>query len=290
MIIWLASYPRSGNTLIRTILKQTMGLNSYGDDLGVKEVGLTDATKEGFGDLPLGMPWDDFYKKASESSDLYLVKTHLPPRDNQPVIYVVRDGRQSTLSYWNYHKRFHEDHRTSLMDLIIGCDYYGGWSEHYCNWFSTTDRKVLLLHFEDLLHAPSVLIQTIAAFIGHQGSVRDWSNHFDQLHGEHPGFFRVGSSAWQAPVEWTEFIDSSFFFLHGELMRQLDYVDAEYVQRAVNRLPAEFQAFIGRTEQIVQQKKTLEAVCVERQNVIDGLVSVCNERLELIQNRVKSDE
>ena len=29
MILWLASYPRSGNTLLRTIVHQTMGIGCY---------------------------------------------------------------------------------------------------------------------------------------------------------------------------------------------------------------------------------------------------------------------
>jgi len=31
MIIWLASYPRSGNTLLRTVIKSCMGIDSYSD-------------------------------------------------------------------------------------------------------------------------------------------------------------------------------------------------------------------------------------------------------------------
>jgi len=232
MIIWLASYPRSGSTLLRTILHQTMGLGSYGDDLGVKEVGLTDAAKAEFGDIPLSTSWNKFYKKASDDSDIYLVKTHLPPRDDQPVVYIVRDGRQSTLSYWNYHKQFHQDHSTGLMDLILGHDYYGGWSEHYTNWFSSGNRKILLLRFEELVHATPEIIQKLADFIGHQGPVRDWANIFDQLHREHSGFFRVGSPEWHAPSEWTDFINTVFFLLHGQLMKDLAYIDPEYTEQA----------------------------------------------------------
>jgi hypothetical protein len=32
MIVWLASYPRSGNTLLRTILKRCLDLDSYADE------------------------------------------------------------------------------------------------------------------------------------------------------------------------------------------------------------------------------------------------------------------
>jgi len=279
----LASYPRSGNTLIRTILKQTMGLDSYSDDLGVKELGITGATRAEFGDMPLGMSWDDFYSQAVDSPDLYLVKTHLPPRDNQPVIYIVRDGRQSIFSYWHYHQRFHQGYSTGLMNLIVGCDYYGDWSGHYSNWFAAEDRKILLLRFEDLLQASPELIQEIASFIGYQGCPADWLNIFDKLHEDHPSFFRAGSPDWQSPGEWSEFVNGGFFLLHGELMCQLGYVNSTYIDESTGKLSPELRELLLLTQHISKQKRGLEDVCVERQRVIDDLLRVCDERLRIIQ-------
>ena len=72
MSVWLASYPRSGNTLLRTVLKQTMGLNSYSDEKIRPIVGLSVTAKEAFGHLPIEEPWDAFYVKASAADTTVL--------------------------------------------------------------------------------------------------------------------------------------------------------------------------------------------------------------------------
>ena len=79
MIVWLASYPRSGNTLLRTVLKQTMGLWSYS------------------GPMPITEPWELFYEKASADETTCLVKTHLQPRDSQPGDWLTERHRGLTL-------------------------------------------------------------------------------------------------------------------------------------------------------------------------------------------------
>lgn len=106
MVVWLASYPRSGNTLLRTVLDRTTDLGSYSDAPAVPIVGLTNAAKTSFGHLDFREPWKQFYERAKTSSDIYPIKTHSPPCDDERAIYVVRDGRAATDSYAAYHESF----------------------------------------------------------------------------------------------------------------------------------------------------------------------------------------
>ena len=270
MIVWLASYPRSGNTLLRTILKQTMDLGSYSDEMPPATIGFTEVAHKEIGHLPLVGSWDAFYEMASASTDLYLVKTHLAPRDDQPVIYVVRDGRCSLVSYRNYHQNFFPEYSGGLADLVLGVDYYGGWSEHYTEWCSG-QRQVLLLRYEMLLNASPALLQSIAEFLGHDGPRQNWTNPFNKLQIENADFFRVGKSEWQGAPEWSELVNGAFFLLHGDLMNALEYSNDQSTKKVIAALAPEFIEFVHVAKSIQRQKASLEKICQERLQVINML-------------------
>lgn len=270
MIIWLASYPRSGNTLLRTLLKQTMGLGSYSDEFPPPNIGFTEAAQEEFGHLPLIGAWESFYEMAIASKNIYLVKTHLPPRDDQPVIYVVRDGRSSLVSYHKYHRKFFPEHSGGLIELVLGADYYGGWSEHYENWTSG-GRKFLLLHYEELVNGSPDLLQSIAQFVGHDETLLKWSNPFNRLHKENPDFFRVGKTEWQGAPGWSELINGVFFLLHGDLMNMLGYSNHESIEKFRASLTLELIEFVEAVQSIQRQRASLEKICRERLSVINAL-------------------
>lgn len=243
MIIWLASYPRSGNTLLRTVLKQTMGLHSFSDESVPQQVPLDAASLDAFGASPLSESWDAFYKRASESTQTFLVKTHLMPRDEQPAAYVVRDGRQSLVSYYKYHQKFFPEHAGGLFELALGEDYYGDWSDHYAKWV-TGRKNVMLLRYEKLVHASPDYFTAIAKFLGHEGSVSEWVNPFEKLQQASPNFFRVGSVQWEHSPEWTELIDSVFYLRHGDLMQKLGYAAVSDVVAACSRVNPELREFV----------------------------------------------
>lgn len=238
MIIWLASYPRSGNTLLRTVLKQTMDLGSYSDEIMRPIVGLTDRAKEDIGDLSFEGSWDSFYHQASSSKDIYLVKTHLPPRDNQPVIYVLRDGRAATESYAAYHKSFAPDPKfcPSILELMFGDDYYGDWTSHYRMWNSRAERKLLLVRFEELVNADKLLLERLQMFIGFEGEVKPFENPREKLHLENPSFFRGGKANWEKSSQWTEELEAFFIAVHGDLLLQLGYLSFSDREMALGKL------------------------------------------------------
>jgi len=68
MIVWFASYPRSGNTLLRTVLKRCLDLDSFADEpVHVESPLRTDNTL--IGNLELQEPWPQFYARAIKSVD-----------------------------------------------------------------------------------------------------------------------------------------------------------------------------------------------------------------------------
>lgn len=282
MIVWLASYPRSGNTLLRTVLFKTMGLVSPSDELGGKQIpGLADAASQSIGVAETIDNWDVFYRKASESDEVFLVKTHRPPRDDQPAIYIVRDGRKSCLSYSRFHQHFTPQPCPSLLDIVLGADFYGGWSDHYRIWMKR--GNAMLVRYEELVNAPRELLARLAETVRHRGEIAPWNNPFDQLHQKNPDFFREGESAWQGDPAWTPLIDAAFFHLHGDLMIELGYAIPETVTAARKDIPGEWFELVEASRRFLAEKKVYEGVCAERQVVIDGLKKVCDDRLVFVR-------
>jgi len=289
VIVWLASYPRSGNTLLRTVLKQSMGLDSFSDEDIQPALGLTREAERQFGHVPLPAPWDAFYREASASPAVTLVKTHLPPRDAQPAIYVVRDGRRAIVSYRSYHKEFFPDHEADLASLVLGDDHYGGWSDHYERWFKAAGPR-MVVRYEELVDADAGLLERLARFISHAGPVAPWRNPFDELHRENPKFFRAGGAKWEGAPGWSELVDGAFFLLHGALMNELGYATPGEIAQATSRLSPDQAAFLHAARSLARQKIMYEQASRERLAVIEGLDAqvkslsrVCAERLEAIE-------
>jgi hypothetical protein len=282
MIVWLASYPRSGNTLLRTMLRQALNIDSYSDHPIPRNIGLTKETKSKFGHLDYKGSWEHFYQKARDSQDIYFVKTHLPPRDEEPVIYVVRDGRRSILSYRDYHQSFFPEYPGGLWELVLGADYYGGWSEHYAHWHREK-VECLTLRYEDLVSAPSSVLRKIVEFVGNIEQRSDWQNSFSELRQENPSFFRHGKVTWDEPKEWTQEINAAFMYLHGALMIDLGYVQRSVVTESLSQTAPGLIELIEVARSIQRDRNALASTCGERLRVIESL----QERESLIR-RAKS--
>ena len=286
MIVWLASYPRSGNTLLRTVLHSTMGFPTYSDEVDPevrRNVSLTDVVQKSFGRTELPVPWADFHPQATAARELFLVKTHRAPRDDQPAIYVVRDGRQASVSYEKFHAQFQPDRRRTLLELVLGHDFYGGWSEHFRSWTQRPRGRTIVVSFEELVAADEPLLARLAGFLGHGAPPAPWRNPFEQMNKDNPGFVREGAVAWRDVPTWTPFIDAIFFRLHGALMQELGYAGAADVERSRAGADAAALQLADIASSLAQEKRMLERVCEDRQAVIEGLNRACEERLALIE-------
>jgi len=285
MIVWLASYPRSGNTLLRTILKQCMGYDSYDDqvDESLRAAHSSSEAERLFGHASVPDAWDKFYAAASSSELTSFVKTHLPPRDNQPAIYVVRDGRKALLSYLHFHRKFFPENDVDLLGLVLGFDEYSSWSEHLEAWLPFDRPNTLLLKYEELINADMALLEKIACFIGYFGPIAEWQNPFKVMQQKIPKFYREGNVLWQDDAEWTEWIDSVFFYCHGQMMIKLGYMSAGDVSQRTTRLETEIKELINLTRYSRKECMKYEKECRLRLEVIEDLKITCNDRLELIK-------
>lgn len=148
--IWLASYPRSGNTYLRTILHSCFGLPStsvYPRDLG---------GNTGLERLAGHFEADGGHPDPSGRNPV-LVKTHEYPKDDAPAIYVVRDGRAATVSLWEFQSR-----RPPLPAIIIN----RAWSDHLTAW-SPWDRPcTLLLRYEEMVDDLPSVLDSLSGFLG----------------------------------------------------------------------------------------------------------------------------
>ena len=102
--------------------------------------------------------------------DLPLIKTHErpDPGDLSPAIYVVRDGRAASMSFWSY------DGRGVSLDRIVtgrvrqGSTRIGTWSNHILSWQPWSRPNTILVKYEDLVaHLPGV-VDRLSRFLGRQ--------------------------------------------------------------------------------------------------------------------------
>lgn len=276
MIIWLASYPRSGNTLIRTILRNSFGISTYNDDQNAQQQ--RPLVREITGAARFDGSWDSFYARASAGAEHFYVKTHRRPVDAQPAIYVARDGRVATESYAAYHEAFrpNPDFRPTLLDLIVGNDYYGTWASHFRAWKARREGRFLLVRYEELVTPGLPLLEEIACFIGYRGEVAPFTNPFDVLHRESPDFFRSGSRSWQRPAGWSEGHEALFLELQGDVMEELGYIGPG--ERGTGRL-SELELELARHVSGAFEERNLwrhESEAKER--VIQDLVKAASQR------------
>jgi hypothetical protein len=96
MIVWLAAYPRSGNTLVRLLLKRLFGVSTFSLYDDPADIGADPTVAHELGHRSHGLTNEGFYEMASTKPEMYFVKTHDLPRDDAPAIYIIRDGRAST--------------------------------------------------------------------------------------------------------------------------------------------------------------------------------------------------
>ena len=185
MIIWLASYPKSGNTWLRMFLKSYFLKSS--EKLSLETSTLDKFKAQGFPDqVILDHLKVDYYKfgeivKNWETMQDYInlnkqtnfVKTHnamctvnsykfTTSKNTIGAIYLVRDPRDVLVSYYHhlgsdYEKTF--DHLSSSYNYEYpssgGKSYektlMGTWSEHYNSWKNYNSSKVLIIKYEDMI-------------------------------------------------------------------------------------------------------------------------------------------
>lgn len=208
-IIWLASYPRSGNTLLRTVLWHCFGLRSasihpndlYGNKVIENYVGHIEHDPDG--------------KIRFPPNTLPLVKTHEPPPDMNPAIYVVRDGRAASVSLWRFYGE-----QYPLEAIIEGQHHFGTWSGHVASWKPWERPNTLLIRYEEMTGNLPHVIEQISTFLG-SAIVMDRIPDRETL-------ADIGGQWIKKPSDWRSVFSASllkrFLEINGEMLRRMNYV------------------------------------------------------------------
>ena len=196
MIIWLASYPKSGNTWMRSIISALL----YSDDGDfnfnlLRKIDQFPEKKyfkyfiENYDDFnEIRKNWIVAQDKINLDGKIKLFKTHqgkytvegnsFTNNDNTlATIYIVRDPRNLVQSISNHYTKSLEDSCEFLLaPKIIGNgknyeDKQGGlytllgkWNEHYRSW-TTNKNNLLLIKYEDLIKNPKAQLERTIDFL-----------------------------------------------------------------------------------------------------------------------------
>tara|TARA_Y100001958_G_C21185795_1_gene514901 strand:- start:335 stop:1174 length:840 start_codon:yes stop_codon:yes gene_type:complete len=181
MIIWLASYPKSGNTWLRSIICSILysenGLFQFELLKKIKQFPSQDAFKDFTSEFnninEIKKFWILAQEKINLNNEINFLKTHhinckidnysFSNKSNTlATIYIVRDPRNLVNSISNHFSKSIEDSKNFLFTKkMLGTkeisfddnDIYtllGSWNDHYNYWTSKTEN-LLVLRYEDLV-------------------------------------------------------------------------------------------------------------------------------------------
>ncbi len=231
MLVWLASYPRSGNTFFRILLNQLYGLSSQ-----------SQYNESGFpviNNLTGNHGTNILTEPVSNYRNWQFVKTHdLPVNDQYPAIYLVRDGRDALVSHAHYiinHEKYDLPHNADtfwylLYDLISTENHFGGWAQNVTTWL---ERKAptAYVRFEELIANPQACIQRAFGQLEIELPAEKIAppTNFAELQTQLPVFFRRGKvGTWHD--EMPEELQKVFWQHHGTVMEKLGYAKSGEVK------------------------------------------------------------
>jgi len=191
MIIWLASYPGSGNTYFRIILNTVFGIKTptvYGTNdhpahvIGHDIVGFVSNVKS--------------LEEMANGKELVIVKTHNQELDGFPGIYIHRDGRDALVSY-AHKKEFddsmvYEEALQSSIQLPVK-NRHGSWGANACHWLNRDSKNTCYVGYKSLIENPVPTVTAALKYVGFPlPKPLSEAPKFDHLQSINNHFFRRG--------------------------------------------------------------------------------------------------
>jgi hypothetical protein len=232
-IVWLASYPKSGNTWLRAFLANLISGGSGPVDINsLRLFGFSD-TRADLYELASGKPFEaldlphlhrlrpNVHRLITKTkAGTVYVKTHnaIAVRDGIPTItpevtvgaiYILRNPLDVAVSY-AHHFAMEIDHVIEAMaspdNYLDTVDrstfsYLGSWSKHVEGWTTAPGLNAHVVRYEDMLKRPMPTFRGVASYLG-LGATRDGVKRaiefssFDELKGQETkhGFRERGPS------------------------------------------------------------------------------------------------
>lgn len=191
-IIWLASYPKSGNTWIRSLLAHYFMPPGEAPDINNLRRFTTADVRQDFFDRAAGRPYkgasiDEWLRMRPKALRLiaeskpgqHFVKTHcppivvanthlIPPEVTAGVIYVLRNPFDVVPSFARHTSTSIDEaiDRMCNPETVMGTDtgifdVLGRWDDHVTRWTSAPGLPLHLVRYEDLLDKPAKAMQGI---------------------------------------------------------------------------------------------------------------------------------
>ena len=178
MIIWITSYPKSGNTYLRSFLSSYYyskdGKFDFDLLLNINQFpALRYSDNKSYTYVEAAKNWIIDQKKFFNKEKIFFLKTHnslqeyfgyrfTKSSETLGAIYIVRDPRNVLSSMCNhYTMNFNEmygkmiDENASLSiknpdGNLSNFSFLGSWSNHYKSWKNNFEFKTLFIRYEDL--------------------------------------------------------------------------------------------------------------------------------------------
>ena len=191
MIIWLASYPKSGNTYVRAFLSayyysedgkfdfnQISNIEQFPHEKFFKQKvnNISDASKQ----------WIPIQREINQNKKIKFFKTHsflgnyqgnhfTTPETTLGAIYIIRDPRNVLTSLKN-HYSFNDDEALKMLtdktrSLMsnngshASFTYISSWAENYLSWYKYNQFRRLFIKYEDLISNKYETFRDIIVFI-----------------------------------------------------------------------------------------------------------------------------
>lgn len=197
-IVWLASYPKSGNTWLRLFLANYLA--GEGKPIPINKIDRF-STGDSVAKLyrtAVGAGFDPMDDKASlqgreavfrllsdNGADVNLVKTHnrngrvgslrlIPPQVTRRAIYILRDPLDMLVSYADHYgvdpahaaREISNENNTVLPSPSTVRQFTGNWSQHVTSWTKGAKFPVTILRYEDILADPKTAFSTVMRDLG----------------------------------------------------------------------------------------------------------------------------
>ncbi len=178
MIFWIASYPKSGNTYLRSFISSyyfsKKGKFDFNLLLNILQFPSTKFTKRNlYSDLEASQNWIFNQNQFFGGEKINFVKTHNSlcefkgnkfTTNDQTLgaIYIVRDPRNVITSLTHHYSLSYEnaydklmDNNSNLLEKTSDNDhsnftFLGSWANHYKSWKNYKDFEILFIKYEDL--------------------------------------------------------------------------------------------------------------------------------------------